>query len=498
MKENLQLTTRQQMQQRLMPMQVQYGRMLEMNTQEVEEEVKRALEEFPALEAVDDSHHASATEDGGEAFTETAEEMQRADYRNDDEMPTLRLEAYNHHKNLRQNDRQGPEPVVANDGETLLEALDRQLSELNLDDRQMLIARYIAGNIDDNGYLTRSAREIADDLAFQQGVEVDAGSVGRLIEVVQSLDPAGVGAVDLRQCLLLQLKRLTPTPDVERAREIVEHYFDLLSKLHYDRLTSALGLSREELRGALNVIERLDPKPGRQFAGSAAEEASRLIIPDFAVEADGDHLTVTALNNIPELQLEATFRADTMPAGMGEGSSERARKEAATFMKQKRDEAQNFINLLAMRQSTLMRIMTAITRLQRDFFMTGDPSKLRPMILKDVAAITGDDLSVISRATAGKYVATRQGIWPVKSLFNESTGIAAKPKEEGDETDEATSATIIATIRAIIGDEDPRHPMSDEQITRRLQAEGIEIARRTVAKYRERLGYPVARLRKKL
>lgn len=496
MKEKLQLTTNQQLQQRLMPMQVQYGRMLEMNSQEVEDEVKRALEEYPALEAVDDSHHATATEGGGEEFTETAEEMQRADYGNEDEMPTLRLEAYGH-QHGRQADRNMHEQVVANDGETLLEALDRQLNELNLDDRQLLIAGYIAGNIDENGYLTRSAREIADDLAFQQGIDVDASSVARMIEVVQSLDPAGVGAVDLRQCLLLQLRRLPATPDVERATEIVTHYFDLLSKLHYDRLAAALGIDRESLRRALNVIERLDPKPGRHFAGSAAEEASRLIIPDFAVDVDGDRLTVTTLNNLPELQLEATFRSDELPDQAGSGSSERARREASTFLKQKRDEAQNFINLLAMRQSTLMRIMTAIAKLQSEYFITGDRTKLRPMILKDVAAITGDDLSVISRATAGKYVETRHGIIPVKSLFNESTGIASKSGGE-EEKDEASSASIIATIRQIIDGEDPRHPLSDEMITKKLVEEGMDIARRTVAKYREKLGYPVARLRKKL
>ncbi len=479
MDESLRLSTQQKLQQRLTPMQMQFVRLLEMTAPEIEDEVSRTIEEMPALEVVDNAGNHNDAENDGEEFNETAEELMRADYRNEDEMPSYRLEAHNRSVNDEYN-----EPLAVSDTETLIDTLTAQLAEYNLSPTDMIIADYIIGNLDDNGYMTRDLRAIADDIAIHQGIEPGYDDMKRVWETVRCLDPAGVGAVDLRDCLLLQLRRLPVDDDSQLATEIVSHYFDLFSKKHYERIAAALDISREQLRRAIEIVTQLNPKPGSILDSGKADDNSRQIIPDFAVDVDGDDITVTLLNNIPELQIEQTFRQETpIP-----GSTPRERANASTFIRQKRDEAAGFIKILKMRQETLFRVMSAIVRLQRDFFITGDESLIHPMILKDVAAITGEDLSVISRATASKYVLTRQGVYPLKLFFNE------RPKNDTD----TSSHEILATIRDIINREDKRRPLSDELITEKLRRNGLDIARRTVAKYRERLGFPVARLRKEL
>ena len=268
----------------------------------------------------------------------------------------------------------------------------------------------------------------------------------------------------------------------------MSHYFDLFSLRHFDRLESMLGVSRDSLRRAEEVIKSLDPKPAGKMGENVDDDRTRHIVPDFIVEtAPGDVITVTMPNNIPDLVIESSFRAD---AGMSHDTSTASsrRRDALTFINRKREEASDFIDLLKLRRRTLMRVMEAIVNIQRKFFLSEDESALRPMVLKDIAALTGFDISVISRATAGKYVATAGGIYPLKFFFNE--GIRA----EGDE--EASTRAILAAIRTLV--EDPSTPLSDEAILARLKEQGYELARRTVAKYRDRLGIPVARLRKKI
>ncbi len=368
-----------------------------------------------------------------------------------------------------------------------MESLASQLTMTDMDDTDRTIAANIIGNLDDNGYITRDLQSIADDIATATGLPVDTTRVGHVWQRVRQLEPAGVGAVDLRDCLLLQLRRLPQTSDdVRTATEIIAHYFDIFSKMHYKSLAGTLGLDGEQLRNALAVIQRLNPKPGSTFAsGGADDDTPQHVVPDFSVDADGDRLTLTMLNRIPELSIERSFAEDT-PITPG---THRSRRDAANlFIRSKREEAQNYIKVLSMRQETLYRVMQAIVKMQRDFFITGDEGLIRPMILKDISKLTGYGLSVISRATAGKYVTTPHGTYSLKSLFNE------RPKEDND----TSSREIFAAIRQLIDQENPERPLSDERLTRRLSEMGYDIARRTVAKYRERLGYPVARLRKKI
>lgn len=461
--------------QRLTPMQVQFVRMLEMTGPELEGEVNRALDEMPALE-IAENQGVTPDNDG---FNETAEQVQLADYGNDDDIPSYMLDA----RNRSVNDTYYA-PVAVNDELTLAEDLTRQLSELPLSPRQLTIANYIIGNLDSNGYLKRTPEAIADDITFTESVETEAAEVSEVIDIIRTLDPAGVGAVDLRDCLLLQLNRRQPTVEVITAREIITHYFDLFSKKHFDRLADLLGIDTERLTAAVDIISRLNPKPGNQLNDSAIEHSGRQIVPELQVEIDSDNnLTVSLLNNIPDLALSRSFSLDTP---MSATLTPRQRTDAATFIRTRRDEAQAFIKTLQMRQSTLLNVMTAIASLQRDFFLTGDETRLHPMILKDVAAVTGYDLSVISRATASKYVLAPSGIYPLKFFFNE------RPKAD----DDVTSHQIIDAIKTIISQEDKRSPLPDETIAAMLSEKGFNIARRTVAKYRERLGLPVARLRK--
>ena len=314
-------------------------------------------------------------------------------------------------------------------------------------------------------------------------MEVTPEHVRHLWQLIRGFDPAGVGAVDLRDCLLLQLKRKSGA-SARIATEIISDYFDFFSKKHYSRIVSALGISENELREALALIQQLNPKPGGELNDTLMEERSRHIIPDFMVETDGDRINLTLLNNIPELRIEASFSEDSPVANAGNKNE----RETRTFIRRHRDEARSFIRLLSLRQETLFNVMSAIVQLQRDFFLTEDTGKIRPMILKDVASLTGYDLSVISRATAGKYVATAHGVYPLKMFFNE------RPNTE----ESGSSHEVMAALRKLIENEDKSHPLTDDTLTEMLAGVGYHLARRTVAKYRERLGIPVARLRKEL
>lgn len=482
MEESLQLSTEQRLQQRLTPLQVQFVKMLEMTGPEVENEVQRVLDENPALERCDnDERDNNLTEDSTEVFNESAEEIQLADYRDEDEIPPYRLEARNYSA-----DDKYYEPVAVDSSDTLIESLNAQLMEYDLDNTELAIAQYIIGNLDDNGYMTRDLTAICDDLAFNAGIDVPLSLIKNMFEIVRGLEPAGVAAIDLRDCLLLQLKRKEKSKQNDIATDIIDNYFDLFSRKHYDRLCSCLNISTEELKEVKTIITSLNPKPGSILTGGVSD-STRHIIPDFSIEVDDDNgnITLTLLNRIPELQIEETFseKACEIPQ-----NATRSQREAAAFIKQKRDEASGFIKILKMRQETLYRVMKAIVKIQHEFFLTDDESKIKPMILKDISAITGQDLSVISRATTGKYVMTQRGIYPLKLFFNE------RPTDD----DDTSSHEILAALKDIIANENKRRPLSDEAITNALGEQGYNIARRTVTKYRERLGLPVARLRKEL
>lgn len=464
MNESLKLSLSQKQQQTLAPMQLQLVRMLEMSAPEIEEEIRRQVDENPALEVADDTGREPAAD-----YSQSA-----------DDTPYYRYLARNSSP-----DDEAYEPTAVDNSQSLMDYILSQLRENpDVNDTDMAVARVIAGNIDSNGYLTRDVRAMVDDLAIQEGIETTADHVRRVLEAVRRADPAGIGAVDLRDSLLLQLRRRAKTPAVELATKIVRDYFDLFSLMHFDRLRNLTGATAEQLSEAMEVIRSLNPKPGAQI-GSPDDDRTRHITPDFYVEADGDRLTLTLLNRIPRLQIEQSFAADT---AVQRRTPSRRDAEANAFIRQRRDEASGFIKVLEMRQLTLFRVMSAIMQWQRDFFLTDDPQTLRPMILKDISAMTGDDISVISRVSAGKFVATQHGVYPLKFFFNER-------RKEGDET---STTALISRLREIIAAENKNHPLTDAALTDILNSEGYDVARRTVAKYREKLGIPVGRLRRSI
>ena len=471
--QNLSLSQRQQ--QTLAPLQLQYVKALEMTAPEFDDEVRRELDDNPALEAVDEDSPAET-----ESFGESAEELQSADYSDPDEMPQYLLEAHNWSA-----DGEMREHVAVIGGESLLESLQRQLNEMRgISDDERRIAGFIIGNIDDNGYLTRSPAALANDISIACNADVTTRQVNKVLKKVQLLDPPGIGAVDLRDTMLIQLRRRNDGSAAFRyAIAIVKDYFDLLSKMHLNRLRSSMWIPRDMLDEAMKIIRTLDPKPGAQVGGGE-DARTRHITPDFYVEVDADdNITLSLGGNVPMLRVEESFTVDPEPTAKN-GRLTRMEEAARAFVRQKRDEANLFINAARMRRETLRRVMTAIVGIQREFFLTDDPMKLKPMVLKDVSAVTGDDLSVISRATSGKYVATRQGVYPLKYFFNEH-------RKDGEDS---SSYHVMEIIRSMIEKEDKTAPLSDDALADELKKRGFKVARRTVAKYRERLALPVARL----
>lgn len=451
---------------------VALGRLLEMNMVQFEDEVRRELDDNPALELKN-----GETDKETDDFNETPEQLQLADYADADDIPYYKLEALNHEAGGTAFD---PASVMPDDSDSVLDILLRRLSnETELQPDELNVARYIIGNLDSNGYLTRSLEDIADDMAINEGIEVSRNKLIKAFEAVRALEPAGIGAIDLRDCLLLQLDRLELTPEVLTAILIIKDNFELFAKKHYDRLGNAVGTSASDLERALRLIQSLNPKPAASLAGTP--DSSPHIIPDFILDYDAttELFTVSLSGRQPDLGIEESFSA-THQAG-GRGSS-----EADAFIKKKRDEATSFIKLAEMRGATLLAIAKTIVSKQSAFFASGDPAEIRPMILKDISAVTGLDISIISRAVAGKYILAPHGVYPLKYLFNERSSASS----------DTSSLEILEAIKKLINSEDKSSPLTDQELTEKLQASGYDIARRTVAKYRERLGYPVGRLRK--
>lgn len=471
--ENIRQELQQRLQQRLNPQNVALGRVLEMNTPEFEDEVRRQLDDNPALEAI-------IPNENNNDFEESSEQLQLADYGDADDVPPYLSNASNNSSDDRHIEAAS---FAADDNRSMGEILmERLTSDGAINDNQRMPASYIIGNLDENGYLTRPLADIADDIAMSEGLYVDTDELAKIFEEIRELDPAGIGAVDLRDCLLLQLDRKAASKPVLDARRIVDNHFDLFSKKHFDRLAAAAQLSRQELEDALSVIQSLNPKPGLAIEGPSSSDRTQHVVPDFAVDYDSenDSFAISLTGHIPELTVEESFRAD------GEEKNLPRESSAATFIRTQRRSAQDFIKLAQQRTATLLAIGKAIVNLQRPFFVSGDRADILPMVLRDVAAITGLDLSVISRATSGKYVLTVHGIYPLKMFFN------ATP----DADEQVSSHRILAAMQHIIDGEDKHAPLSDNDIELALAAQGIKIARRTVAKYRERLGLPVARLRR--
>ncbi|MCM1111365.1 MAG: RNA polymerase factor sigma-54, partial [Clostridium sp.] len=466
MRESLEQTTEQRLQQSLSPLQLTYARTLEMNGPEFDEEVRHVVDENPALEVVDESP---------EEFNETSDEMQLADYADEDDIPPYRLNARN---------RSADDPVwtdsnYAERGESLGQMLTGQLADYDLSPFEKRVAEYVIGCIDDNGYLSRSVRQMADDLAVYGGLDVSERDLDNAVALIRTFDPPGVGATDLREALMLQLDRIEPrTAAVENATDILRNHFQTFIRKDFRHLSQAVSkrMDSDQLREAIDLLRSLNPKPGS--VADSSDDRTRQITPDFEVEPDGaGGVTLSMPNTVPQLRIEEQYNLDDRTIERRRRGASKVEADALTFIRRKRDEATDFIRAVSMRQQTLWNVMRAIIRIQKEFFTTFDRSSLRPMILKDVASLTGYDLSVISRATSGKYVGTPLGIYPLKFFFNE------KPKEDLD----ASAQQILDQITEIVGGEDKHRPLSDEAIAAELASRGYEIARRTVAKYRERL-----------
>ncbi len=477
-KESLRQEQQLKLQQRLNMHNVVLGRMLEMTAPEFDDEIRRQLDDNPALEAHDDTAPTPSA-DPDDDFGETSEQLQLADYADADDIPYYRLGTASDHSS---DDAFDAVTLAADDSESAFEILLRRLAaESDLTPAELKIAGYIIGNLDSNGYLTRPLADIADDMAMSEGAAPAPDEMNRVFMAVRGLDPAGIGAVDLRDCLLLQLDRRESSPDVDLAFDILLDYFDLLSKKHYDRLAAALKVDNDTLARALDVILSLNPRPAASLDEGASATRARHITPDFVLECDDNgKFRVTLAGNHPRLSIEPSFSIDP------QGGTNASLASAKAFVRRKREEAAAFIRMADLRAETLVAIASAIATIQHDFLTTGDRSLIKPMILRDVSELTGLDLSVISRAVAGKYILTPHGVYPLKFFFNEH------PREETG----ATSHRISQAIKELIDNENKKNPLSDQAIMDTLVASGFDIARRTVAKYREKLGYPVARLRK--
>lgn len=454
--------------QKLSPLQIQTIKLIELPIQDLEQRVRRELEENPVL-------------DDTPVENEDSKEISLDDIQQDDYIPDYKTKVSNWGKDAR------PDYVTFSVKESFSFNLREQLSFKNLSKQDSDIAYFIVGSLDEDGYLRRDLDSLVDDLAFRAGINCEREDVERMLKVVQSLDPPGVGARDLRECLLLQLKAANQTPQVRLATDILTKDFDAFASKHYNKIMQSRGIGEDDMKAVLKVILRLNPAPGGSVADSYADVTEQ-IVPDFVLkDDDGEVSFIMPRFNIPEIRINKKYAAMLENA---RGGSDREKKEAASFVKEKMDSAKWFVEALKQRQNTLSKTMQAIIDFQRVFFETGDETKLKPMILEDIAKVTGFDISTISRVVNSKYIETPYKIYPLKYFFSE--GLMNKAGEE------VSTRELKTVLKQIVDAEDKHKPLTDEQLVSELSAKGYNVARRTIAKYRDQLGIPLARLRKEL
>jgi RNA polymerase sigma-54 factor len=484
----------QKLLQRLSPQQIQLMKLLQVPTASLETRIKEELEENPALEL--EPERFEEKENTGDEFDtaeETTDDATTADSYEDDSVSDY-IQDDDDEADYKLRDTNYPEfseerehPIRS--GTSFYDLLTDQLHLLNLDNTQQTIAEQVVGSIDEDGYLRRDTSAMVDDLAFRQNVIVTEADVEAIIEMIQQFDPPGVAARNLQECLLLQLKRKEQVDSLDGIIiTILTNYFDEFSRKHYDKIQKAISISEDEMRGVIQVVTRLNPKPG----GESPDDSQELnyVVPDFFIYNIGGKLELTLNSrNAPELRISEGYRDMLRDYEKG-AKKDKRQKEAVLFIKQKIDAAKWFIDAIQQRQQTLLLTMQAILEHQQNFFMSGDESDLRPMILKDVAAATGLDISTVSRVANSKYVQTEFGTYRLKFFFNEALTT--------DTGEEVSTREVKRILSDLIAGEDKKNPVSDERLTELLQEKGYEIARRTVAKYREQLMIPVARLRREL
>jgi RNA polymerase sigma-54 factor len=467
--------------QKLSPQQIQMIKLLEIPTMQLEERIKDELEENPALEEGRDK--TDANDEQGNRSDEGTDntDLSIDEYLNTDDTPLYRLSA----KNFSKDEQKAEIPFSV--GSTFHDQLETQLGLRDIDSRQRMLAEYLIGNIDDDGYLRRKLDAVADDMAFSMGIETDEKELGNILKMIQEFDPSGVGARNLKECLMLQLEQKEETREIKMAKDILSYHFDEFTKKHYDKIISRLGVTEEELKNSVAEILKLNPKPGGSFQ---SDKVAEHIIPDFLLENKDGTLQLTLnYRNIPELRVSRMY-SDMLDA-YSKNKADKHNREAVSFVKQKLDSAKWFIDAIKQRQSTLMQTMEAIINLQREYFLSGgDETLLNPMILKCIADTTGLDISTVSRVANSKYVQTPFGIYPLKFFFSEGL--------QTDSGEEVSTREIKKILQDCVSGESKRKPLTDDELAAILQEQGYLIARRTVAKYREQLSIPVARLRKQL
>jgi len=474
--------------QKLSPQQIQLMKLIQLPTQAFEQKLKQELEENPALEsgkeetdALDDMYEDTYDESGDNENIDT-DEINIDDYLSDDEIPEYRTQANNYSAD----DEDKRVPYAA--GTSFNQYLINQLNTTYLDDQEWAIAEFLVGSVDESGYIRRPLPDIMDDLAFTQNIYVEEEKIEEILKVVQDLDPPGVAARSLDECLIIQLKRKEQKTSVELAINILERSFDHFTKKHYSKLLQKHHVSEEELKDAISEIEKLNPKPGGSYAGNT--RMIEHIVPDFSIKIVDGELELT-LNgrNAPELHVSKDY-SNMLEGYKNSKEKSKSQKDTVMFIKQKLDAAKWFIDAIRQRQQTLFITMSTIMEYQKEYFMTGDERKLRPMILKDIADKIDMDVSTVSRVANSKYVDTPYGTMLIKNFFSESM-----KNEQGEDV---STREIKKILENVIRDEEKKKPLTDAKLAKMLKEKGYPIARRTVAKYREQLDIPVARLRKEI
>ena len=485
LKQNLQL----KLGQKLAPQQIQLMKLIQLHTLEFEEELERELEENPALEKVTDDKEEDYDNLGNDYESDGTESIETDfnvdEYLYDDE-PSYKTASSNYSPDDEEFDNES----LLTEGQTIYEYLLEQIRLSNISDEELKIAEYLIGNLDNDGYLRRDLKSIVDDLAFSQGIYTDIPKLEYILEnYIQKLEPAGVGARNLQECLLLQIeKKVSDNPNVSIAASILKNQFDALSNKHYSKIIQRYNIDEEQLKDVLEEIAKLSPKVGGNF-DTQTITINQEIIPDFIIQVK-DNEVIPMLNNknAPTLRVSNEYKEILETYSNDKSSAEH--KQAALFIKQKLDAAKWYIDAVNQRQNTLIQTISAIAKMQKEYFITGDEKNIKPMILKDISDITGFDISTISRVVKSKYADTPHGIVYLKNLFSDSL--------TNDEGEEVSTKEIKNHLQEIIDKENKKKPLTDDALVTALKEKGYNIARRTIAKYREQLNIPVARLRKEL
>ena len=479
LKQNLQ----QKLLQKLSPQQIQLMKLLQIPTVELEQRIKEELEVNPALEEGSEEREEDQFEQNQEDNSDEENDFDITDYLDEGDVPDYKLAV----NNKGADDDEVSVPLGS--GQSFQEVLIAQIGLRNLSEHQDILAQTIIGNLDDSGYLRRELRAIVNDLAFSQNISTSVEELEEVLKEVQDLDPPGVGARDLRECLLIQLNRINrDDEDVVLARKIIGEFFDEFTKKHYEKISKKLDVDDEELKDAIQEIIKLNPKPGNSL-----KETSKVtvhVVPDFVLVNEDDKLSIL-LNqrNAPTLKVSRQYK-EMLDTYSKSKNPDKAQKDAVMFVKQKLDSAKWFIDAIKQRQHTLLITMDAILNYQMEYFKTGDETKLRPMILKDIAEIVNMDISTISRVANSKYIQTPYGTFLLKTFFSESLSTASG--------EEVSTREVKKILQDSVDGEDKKKPLTDAKLMELLKEKGYNIARRTVAKYREQLNIPVARLRKEL